>query len=154
MLRFLMATLAPISGPILFDASLPTSGAPIRRCVQAMGDPTHPVRERYGAAARLRHFSSTEPIPILIEALSDPRVFDPKWEAPSGSPEDPPSVRTVGEECSSILLYCFLQVSVKHGRSYRVDDWPAWWGERRGRTLEQIRREVRDVERSRGIPRD
>lgn len=149
---FLLGLLTAAFEGQALDVSLPAQE--IARLIDDMGNPRLTVARRYDAVARLRSFQTNEPIPHLIRSLSDNRIFDPEWEPPSGPPDGNTIPLSVGRECRSLLLYSFLQVSVKNGRAYRVSDWPGWWRERRGMTLEEIRREVRDVERSRGIERD
>lgn len=118
-----------------------------RKLIFAMGDPSLSVIRHYEAATMIAASTENEALPYLIQALDDQRVFDPEYSRPSGAPDDPPVILTVGKRCESMLLYTFLQVTPKSAHSYRVKDWNAWWHQHRGMTLYEIQQSVRDWEK-------
>jgi hypothetical protein len=85
-------------------------------------------------------WQNTNAVGILIEALSDQRVFDPQFISPAGNPTT--AVRhkiTVGKRAEMLLEFMLKK---EKGSWYRVADWNKWWQDHKQMTLSDIRKEV------------
>jgi len=75
-----------------------------RYLVFIMGDPNSSIDDHHTAAGMIASWRSKEAIPILIEALSDKRVFDPQLRGPNNDSSSRTISLNVGTKCIKTLL--------------------------------------------------
>ncbi|MCK5475169.1 MAG: hypothetical protein KAI71_01120 [Candidatus Pacebacteria bacterium] len=121
----------------------------IKNLIQQMGDDNISQETKNAIPGKLYDYGK-EAISYLIEALDDERVFDNCYMGLSGikrSPNDKCNQCLVKQKCKNILytivnpkpiLYKHLQYM-----NYNVD-WQQWWDKNQDKSLNEIRKMVRD----------
>jgi len=107
--------------------------------ISILGDSSKTKEAKYRASRTLSQ-GDIRLVPLLINALTDERVFDPKAVRPIASINAPYERRTVGMECEDIL---YQVIGVEPGLGgYSVSNWAAWWTSHKHLSLPEIRAEV------------
>ncbi|MCK5123273.1 MAG: hypothetical protein KAQ87_03965 [Candidatus Pacebacteria bacterium] len=127
--------------------------------IQQMGDDNVSQEIKNAIPEKLYDYGK-EAIPCLIEALDDERVFDSCYVGPSGM------LRFSNDECNQQFLVnskCMEIIKgiitpspypkcASHNKVYRfyyqVDNWQQWWNENQDKSLNEIRKMVRDYYRA------
>lgn len=114
--------------------------------IQTLGSPQVSIPDRYLAKEMLGQCKDERLIPLLVNATTDHRVFDPEAEYPSGSGEDKTHVRLVRSVCIDLLRARLI----RNPRSqYEVRDWKEWWQTYGHLPLEEIRQMIESQGRQR-----
>ncbi|MCK5320400.1 PD40 domain-containing protein [Candidatus Parcubacteria bacterium] len=121
----------------------------IQFLIQQMGDDNISQEIKNAIPEKLYDYGK-EAIPYLIEALDDERVFDSCYEFPSGYLGQDCVILLVKHKCSSIINWIITpspSLGYKYSYSYKVDDWQQWWNKNQDKSLNEIRKMVRNYYR-------
>ena len=109
----------------------------IEQLVVAMGDSRLSASEREAVRFMLLEGSSKRMIPVLIDHLSDGRVFDPKAVGPNGDASGQDTyVETVGMACERTLYDILLDRHLRN--EFLVKDWKQWWEANKTKSMGEI----------------
>lgn len=114
--------------------------AAYRQLVAALGD-QNLNREQRNTAFKMLLKADEDVIPVLLEALTDERVYDPAYIAPNSDNRAMPEKRTVGFAVSDIF-YCIVNPS--GNGAFHVDDWRKFWEENKGKHFIEIQAIIRE----------
>ena len=130
-------------------------GGIIKLLIQQMGDDNVLQEVKNEIPEKLYDYGK-EAIPYLIEALDDERIFDPCYMGPSSLTrlpgEECERQRLVKSECVMVIKriitpspYPQVALDNKGYRFfYKVNDWQQWWNKNQDKSLNEIRKMVRD----------
>lgn len=129
--------------------------AEIESLILQLGDDKIDQNFKKEISIKLEAFGK-EAIPYLIAALADERVYDPcapnSLGLPAGHPDaDACRIIRVGGECKNIILsiiYPKPDLNMKYPLFYKIDDWQTWWNENQDKSLNEMRKMVRDYFRA------
>ena len=121
----------------------------IQSLIQQMGDENISQETKNAIPEKLYNYGK-ETIPYLIEALDDERVFDDCYIFPNGESLSDCFKLPVKDECRWIMYEIIIPsplLGYKYSYYYEVKNWQQWWKENQDKSLNEIRKMVRDYYR-------
>ncbi|MCK5416440.1 hypothetical protein KAI92_03370 [Candidatus Parcubacteria bacterium] len=123
----------------------------IQDLIQQMGNDNISQEIKNAIPEKLYDYGK-EAISYLIEALDDERVFNPRCISLSADSSADYFEKLIKEECEEIIRIIVTPspypktapIDKGYRFSFRIDNWQQWWEENQNKSLNEIRKMVRD----------